>query len=33
LITFHTGRWSCFQLAEMVLFWVGVNKVTKHIGE
>jgi hypothetical protein len=25
LITFHTGRWSCFQLAKMALFWVGVN--------
>jgi hypothetical protein len=28
LITFHTGRWSYFQLAEMAPFSVGVNTPT-----
>ena len=26
LITFHNGRWSCFQLANSALFSVGVNR-------
>ncbi|MHA7303547.1 hypothetical protein, partial [Pseudarthrobacter sp. MDT1-22] len=29
LITFHNGRWPCFQMAEVVLFSVGVNIIAR----
>jgi hypothetical protein len=33
LITFHNGRWPCFQLAFLALFSVGVNSQAPRLEE